>query len=148
MGLFEWHTPAVKRVGNQLHLPQQTMDSHDPVTGITAKFCPRSDPICASTLAGKEASLHDRLATWQPVKYGCTELDSAILLGGLQRGSVVGVSADDADGFGLLVRSFFCPLLRWMLKRLDGVPMYDKSNLGRLSEPRLGNNTKTSGIGV
>lgn len=79
---------------------------HDPLTQMTGDFCLRPVPTCALALAGEEASLHGRLSSFPLVKYGCTELDEAVLLGGLERGSVVGISADDVDGFGLLVWLF------------------------------------------
>ncbi|OAR02803.1 hypothetical protein LLEC1_00209 [Akanthomyces lecanii] len=79
------------------------MHCDDSVTGITKQFSLQPGPVCASTLASEETSLQDRLAKLQLVQYGCAELDGAVLLGGLQRGSVVGVSADNADGFGLLM---------------------------------------------
>lgn len=75
-----------------------------PLPDVIKDFGIQPDPVCASTLASNEATLQDRLARFQPIQYGCKELDGIVLLGGLQRGSVVGVSADNTDGFGLLVR--------------------------------------------
>lgn len=61
------------------------------------------EPVRASQLSTDELNEQERLSTMKPLRYGCAELDNAVLLGGLRRGSIVGVSADDVDGFGLLV---------------------------------------------
>ncbi|EGX95083.1 hypothetical protein CCM_03355 [Cordyceps militaris CM01] len=107
---------------------------HDPLTQMTGDFCLRPVPTCALALAGEEASLHGRLSSFPLVKYGCTELDEAVLLGGLERGSVVGISADDVDGFGLLPP--------------DGVAGYDTGDIGRLGASGVGHNTKATGIDI
>ncbi|KAM3426877.1 hypothetical protein MY4824_009766 [Beauveria thailandica] len=78
------------------------MKSYNALANNTDDSSQQPKPVNALMLACKEASLRDRLARFQPVRYGCTELDGALLCGGLQRGSIVGISAD-VDGFGLLM---------------------------------------------
>lgn len=65
----------------------------------------RVQPVPASVLADGEAARRDGLRARGPCHSGCRELDEYVLMGGgFERGSVVGVSADDSDGFGLAVR--------------------------------------------
>lgn len=109
------------------------MDTYD--TLITATDNTVTDvqltPVCASMLVDQEATTHDRLARLHSINYGCTELDDVVLRGGLQRGSIVGISATDTDCFGLMVR-FFLSLffLIQLLKRVDGSTRHDKIDLG------------------
>ncbi|KAH8711136.1 hypothetical protein HC256_007951 [Beauveria bassiana] len=94
---------TVKYVNTYSHLSNSMkMKSYNALANITDDSSQQPKPVSAIVLACKEASLRDRLARFQPVRYGCTELDGALLRGGLQRGSIVGISAD-FDGFGLLM---------------------------------------------
>lgn len=79
------------------------MDHGGNSTNVVPMSLVQPEPVRASQLSADELNEHERLLTMQPLRYGCTELDNAVLLGGLHRGSIVGVSADDVDGFGLLV---------------------------------------------
>lgn len=65
----------------------------------------RPVPIPASQLASYEADRSRHLHALEPLQYGCAELDG-VLLGGLPRGSIVGISSDDENGFGMLVSWF------------------------------------------
>lgn len=59
-------------------------------------------PISASILAEQEADRRNTLRQLGPFKSGCPEIDDYILQGGLERGSVVGLSAEE-ESFGLTV---------------------------------------------
>ncbi|GKU05152.1 hypothetical protein FLAG1_04702 [Fusarium langsethiae] len=55
------------------------------------------EPIPASVLAEKEARRRDAIALLGPCKTGCAVVDEDILLGGFDRASIVGVSAEDEE---------------------------------------------------
>lgn len=55
------------------------------------------DPIPASVLADKEARRRDAAVEMGYCMTGCAVLDDEVLLGGFERGSVVGVSAEDEE---------------------------------------------------
>ncbi|KAF5019221.1 hypothetical protein F66182_8780 [Fusarium sp. NRRL 66182] len=55
------------------------------------------EPIPASVLADKEARRRDATAILGPCKTGCAAIDQDVLLGGLERASVVGISAEDEE---------------------------------------------------
>ena len=59
-------------------------------------------PIDGGTLYRLEAARRDRLKQRGNCLVGCKELDDYVLLGGFERGSIVGISAEE-DEFGLLV---------------------------------------------
>jgi len=63
------------------------------------------DPVPASVLAAGELARRNAARALGPCSVGCAEVDDEALLGagGLERGSVVGVSCEDEDGFGLTV---------------------------------------------
>ncbi|GJN81446.1 hypothetical protein PLIIFM63780_004980 [Purpureocillium lilacinum] len=63
------------------------------------------DPVPASVLAAGELARRNAARALGPCGVGCAEVDDEALLGagGLERGSVVGVSCEDEDGFGLTV---------------------------------------------
>ncbi|KAH7362206.1 hypothetical protein B0T11DRAFT_81914 [Plectosphaerella cucumerina] len=60
------------------------------------------EPITASVLRRKERRRRDAIATLGHVTDGCGEIDDYVLLGGLDRGSVVGLSAED-EAIGLRI---------------------------------------------
>ncbi|UNI24110.1 hypothetical protein JDV02_009885 [Purpureocillium takamizusanense] len=61
------------------------------------------DPVPATVLAAREAARRNAARALGPCGVGCAEVDDEALLGagGLERGTVVGVSCEDEDGFGL-----------------------------------------------
>lgn len=63
------------------------------------------DPIPGSVLLDREIARRDGLKQMGNILTGCKELDDSTLLGGFERGCVVGISAED-EGIGLLVSSF------------------------------------------
>lgn len=75
-----------------MELPASQASSHFPL-----------EPISADILAENEAKRRTDATSLGPVRSGCTDLDGYVLLGGLEMGCVVGVSAEE-EGIGLLVR--------------------------------------------
>ncbi|KAK5990993.1 hypothetical protein PT974_09268 [Cladobotryum mycophilum] len=74
----------------------------------------RPEPVPASLLANLEARRRDLVRELGPCRSGCKELDDYILLGGgFERGCVVGISAEDEDGFGMVLglQVLVCSLL-------------------------------------
>lgn len=61
------------------------------------------DPVPASILAEREAHRRNALRELGCCKTGCPELDDYVLLGGFERGCVVGISAEDEE-VGVQVR--------------------------------------------
>ncbi|OTB01814.1 hypothetical protein M426DRAFT_210372 [Hypoxylon sp. CI-4A] len=60
------------------------------------------EPMSGATLYEVETARREKIRQRGKLKTGCAEVDDAVLLGGWERGSVVGVSAEDGDA-GLLV---------------------------------------------
>jgi len=60
------------------------------------------EPVTGATLFHQGVSRRNALTERGRCLTGCKELDDAVLLGGFERGCVVGVSAED-DEVGLLV---------------------------------------------
>jgi hypothetical protein len=61
------------------------------------------EPIPASVLAEKEAHRRDAVALLGSCRTGCAVVDENVLLGGFDRASIVGVSAEDEE-LGVQVR--------------------------------------------
>ncbi|KAI0172665.1 hypothetical protein GGR52DRAFT_591167 [Hypoxylon sp. FL1284] len=63
---------------------------------------PLQEPISGATLYELEVARRERVRRRGRIRTGCVEIDDAVLQGGFERGSVVGISAEDGD-FGLLL---------------------------------------------
>ncbi|KAF4457300.1 hypothetical protein F53441_722 [Fusarium austroafricanum] len=78
---------------------QSTTDSinspQSPLSQASSHF--QLEPIPASILADKEAQRRDTVTSLGLCKTGCAVIDEDVLLGGLERGSVVGISAEDEE---------------------------------------------------
>ena len=70
------------------------------------------EPISAAVLAAQETKRRDALRWLGPYRSGCRGLDEYVLLGGLERGHVVGVSAEEEDDVGVLVSFLGAPRAR------------------------------------
>ena len=72
------------------------------------------EPVSGATLFDQETRRRDALARRGRCLTGCRELDDQALLGGFERGCVVGVSAEEED-VGLLVSDHmaFCTRIWW-----------------------------------
>lgn len=64
---------------------------------------PPLEPVSASVLAQNEADRRDAVSRLGTCKTGCAIVDEDVLLGGFERASVVGVSAEDEE-IGVQVR--------------------------------------------
>lgn len=62
------------------------------------------EPIPASVLAEKEARRREAVALLGSCKTGCPVVDADVLLGGFDRASIVGISAEDEE-LGVQVRA-------------------------------------------
>ena len=60
------------------------------------------EPVTAATLAEAEGRRRREARARGACASGCAEVDDCLLLGGLERGCVVGVSAEEED-FGVMV---------------------------------------------
>lgn len=64
----------------------------------------RPKPVSASALARTEKQRRDLIKSLGPCRTGCEDLDQHVLLGGgFERGSVVGISAEEEDAVGVAV---------------------------------------------
>lgn len=63
----------------------------------------RPKPVSAAALARIEKQRRDIVKRLGPCPSGCSDLDGYVLLGGLERGSVVGISAEEEDVVGVTV---------------------------------------------
>ncbi|KAI1141133.1 hypothetical protein F5Y05DRAFT_299947 [Hypoxylon sp. FL0543] len=68
----------------------------------TSSHFPLLEPVSGATLFELESARRERVRRWGWLRTGCDEIDIKTLLGGFERGEVVGVSAEEAE-FGLLV---------------------------------------------
>ena len=73
------------------NLPASQASSHFPL-----------EPISADILCDLESRRRDEAKALGLCRSGCADIDGYVLLGGLERGSVVGISAEDED-FGVRV---------------------------------------------
>lgn len=78
--------------------------SMEPPLSQTSSHFPL-EPISASVLAENEKRRRDALKKLGAMKTGCKELDGHVLLGGFEMGCVVGLSAEEEDRVGVLVRN-------------------------------------------
>jgi hypothetical protein len=69
-------------------------------------------PLPASQLLDSEIARRETLASKGRIQTGCHGIDEHVLLGGFDRGSVVGVSVEE-EGVGLAVSSYFI-FLSWV----------------------------------
>lgn len=64
---------------------------------------PSLDPVPADVLAESETRRRNAAKEKGPLGSGCAELDDYLLLGGFERGCVVGVSAEEEEAVGVTV---------------------------------------------
>lgn len=91
-----------------------TMDAVPSETSSEASYF-EQEPISGAVLLDQELLHREECEAKGNVLTGCYELDAYVLLGGLPRGGVVGLSAEE-ETFGLLVRhqrGLFVYLLVW-----------------------------------
>ena len=78
-------------MANQLPPPSQASGSHFTL-----------EPVPATVVAENETRRRDGNQQLSHCRSGCADIDDYVLLGGLERGSVVGVSAEKEE-FGVTV---------------------------------------------
>lgn len=86
------------------------MSKNSPPNPAPANTQPLLTPQPATLLLDSEIARRETLAARGRIQTGCHELDEHVLLGGFDRGSVVGVSAEEEEGglgLGLAVCCFF-----------------------------------------
>lgn len=76
--------------------------SQSPPSQASSHF--QLEPIPAAILVDKEVKRRDAIALLGACKTGCRAIDEEVMLGGFERGSVVGISAEDEE-LGVQVRS-------------------------------------------
>lgn len=74
-----------------MELPTSQASSHFPI-----------EPVSAAVLVDAEVRRRDALRALGCCKTGCADVDDYVLLGGFERGCVVGVTAEDEE-LGVLV---------------------------------------------
>ncbi|KAI1417300.1 hypothetical protein F5Y13DRAFT_152433 [Hypoxylon sp. FL1857] len=77
-------------------------DSDPPPASQASSHFPLLEPVSGATLYELESARREKLKRRGRLRTGCDEIDDRALLGGFERGEVVGVSAEEAE-FGLLV---------------------------------------------
>ncbi|KAH7175511.1 hypothetical protein EDB81DRAFT_874356 [Dactylonectria macrodidyma] len=71
--------------------------AHGPRTASQASSHFALEPISASVLADREARRRDAATALGLCRTGCADLDDYVLLGGFERGTIVGLSAEDEE---------------------------------------------------
>lgn len=78
-------------------------------------------PVSGDVLFDLEVKRRNELGRKGNVSTGCSEVDDMVLMdGGLERGCVVGVSAEEMD-FGILVSWFFNFFFEGVVLRVCGI---------------------------
>lgn len=98
----------------EFFLDSQTMDQAANGPSLLSDPSPQSllEPLPASELLKQEIFRKESLHKKGNPKTGCTELDEYVLRGGFERGSVVGLSAED-DEAGMLVSPWAMESFSW-----------------------------------
>ncbi|KAL7947172.1 hypothetical protein V8C42DRAFT_316919 [Trichoderma barbatum] len=88
-------------------------DPSSPVHNPQPPDASRPKPVSAAALAAIEKRRRDLVRSLGPCPSGCKDLDNYVLLGGLERGSVVGLSAEEEDAVGVTLglQVLVCSLL-------------------------------------
>jgi hypothetical protein len=89
-----------------------------PPPSQSGSHLPIEPPLPASLLLDQDLARKEALAGKGNLLTGCGELDDYVLLGGFERGSVVGVSAEEEE-VGMLVSFVFFGFLCLLLS-VDG----------------------------
>ncbi|KAK4074208.1 hypothetical protein Trihar35433_3682 [Trichoderma harzianum] len=127
-------------------LHQQTLPS--PVRSPQAPGPSQSKLVPASALASIEKQRRDFVRSLGPCPSGCEDLDSYVLLGGLERGSVVGISAEDEDGVGVTLglQVLVCSLLDKAVQKVQIVTPKPPSTIVVLLKNSITAELKARGI--
>ncbi|KAK4061532.1 uncharacterized protein Triagg1_10312 [Trichoderma aggressivum f. europaeum] len=104
--------------------------------------------VSASALASVEKRRRDFVRSLGPCPSGCEDLDSYVLLGGFERGSVVGISAEDEDGVGVTLglQVLVCSLLDKAVQKVQIVTPKPPSTVVVLLKNSITAELKARGI--
>ncbi|PKK43899.1 hypothetical protein CI102_12503 [Trichoderma harzianum] len=102
--------------------------------------------VSASALASIEKRRRDFVRSLGPCPSGCEDLDVYVLLGGFERGSVVGISAEDEDGVGLGLQVLVCSLLDKAVQKVQIVTPKPPSTIVVLLKNSITAELKARGI--
>ncbi|KAL6824832.1 hypothetical protein V8C40DRAFT_244834 [Trichoderma camerunense] len=104
--------------------------------------------VSASALASIEKRRRDFVRSLGPCPSGCEDLDAYVLLGGFERGSVVGISAEDEDGMGVTLglQVLVCSLLDKAVQKVQIVTPKPPSTIVVLLKNSITAELKARGI--
>ncbi|KAL7954100.1 hypothetical protein V8C34DRAFT_295293 [Trichoderma compactum] len=104
--------------------------------------------VSASALASIEKRRRDFVRSLGPCPSGCEDLDAYVLLGGFERGSVVGISAEDEDGVGVTLglQVLVCSLLDKAVQKVQIVAPKPPSTIVVLLKNSITAELKARGI--
>ncbi|KAL6794804.1 hypothetical protein GGI42DRAFT_333170 [Trichoderma sp. SZMC 28013] len=104
--------------------------------------------VSASALASIEEQRRDFVRSLGPCPSGCEDLDAYVLLGGFERGSVVGISAEDEDGVGVTLglQVLVCSLLDKAVQKVQIVTPKPPSTVVVLLKNSITAELKARGI--
>ncbi|KAL6786995.1 hypothetical protein J3E68DRAFT_419904 [Trichoderma sp. SZMC 28012] len=104
--------------------------------------------VSASALASIEKQRRDFVRSLGPCPSGCEDLDAYVLLGGFERGSVVGISAEDEDGVGVTLglQVLVCSLLDKAVQKVQIVTPKPPSTIVVLLKNSITAELKARGI--
>ncbi|PON21152.1 hypothetical protein TGAM01_v210000 [Trichoderma gamsii] len=109
----------------------------------------RPRPVSASVLASIEKQRRDFVRGLGPCRSGCEDLDNYVLLaGGFERGSVVGISAENEDGVGVMLglQVLACSLLDSAAQRVQVITPKPPSTIVVLLKNALTAELKARGV--
>ncbi|KAJ4858531.1 hypothetical protein T069G_06798 [Trichoderma breve] len=127
-------------------LRHQTLPS--PTHNLQAPGPSRPRLVSASALASTEKRRRDFVRSLGPCPSGCEDLDAYVLLGGFERGSVVGISAEDEDGVGVTLglQVLVCSLLDKAVQKVQIVTPKPPSTIVVLLKNSITAELKARGI--
>ncbi|ETS00091.1 hypothetical protein M419DRAFT_44436, partial [Trichoderma reesei RUT C-30] len=106
----------------------------------------RPKPVSAAALARIEKQRRDIVKRLGPCPSGCSDLDGYVLLGGLERGSVVGISAEEEDVVGLGLQISICSLLSKAVHKVQIVTPKPPSTILVLLKNAIAAELKAQGV--
>ncbi|OTA02959.1 hypothetical protein A9Z42_0033700 [Trichoderma parareesei] len=104
----------------------------------------RPKRVSAAALARIEKQRRDIVKRLGPCPSGCSDLDGYVLLGGLERGSVVGISAEEEDVAGLTIS--ICSLLSKAVHKVQIVTPKPPSTILVLLKNAIAAELKARGV--
>ncbi|KAL5091164.1 hypothetical protein Trisim1_003477 [Trichoderma cf. simile WF8] len=127
-------------------LHHQTLPS--PTHNLQAPGLSRPWLVSASALASTEKRRRDFVRSLGPCPSGCEDLDAYVLLGGFERGSVVGISAEDEDGVGVTLglQVLVCSLLDKAVQKVQIVTPKPPSTIVILLKNSITAELKARGV--